>query len=107
MAMGELAREQRMEMSTMTRAVDGLVAKKLVTRTTDRADRRSKRIRITAKGRTILERIGDEGRAEMKDVLRRLHVSSREDVVVAVGLLAEAVRPREECCSSNGTKEEA
>lgn len=46
-----------MRLSTVTRTVDALVARKLAVRTRDREDRRATRVAITDEGRELVERI--------------------------------------------------
>lgn len=53
----ELAERLGTSTPAMSRAVDDLVKKKLVTRVEDPADRRARRIELTAKGRQVVDRI--------------------------------------------------
>ena len=53
----QLAENTFKEKSTTTRILDGLEKKALVKRVADTADRRQKRIMITAKGRKLLESV--------------------------------------------------
>jgi len=53
----QLAENTFKEKSTVTRILDGLEKKALVKRVADTKDRRQKRIRITAKGRALLEKV--------------------------------------------------
>ena len=53
----QLAENTFKEKSTITRILDGLEIKGLVKRVAGTADRRQKRIRITAKGRTLLDNL--------------------------------------------------
>ena len=53
----QLAENTFKEKSTTTRILDGLEKKALVKRVADTADRRQKRIQITAKGRTLLNNV--------------------------------------------------
>ena len=53
----QLAENTFKEKSTVTRILDGLEKKGLVKRVTETTDRRQKRIRITAKGRVLLEKV--------------------------------------------------
>jgi len=53
----QLAENTFKEKSTTTRILDGLEKKALVKRVADTADRRQKRIQITAKGRTLLDNV--------------------------------------------------
>jgi DNA-binding MarR family transcriptional regulator len=53
----QLAENTFKEKSTITRILDGLEKKALVKRVAETKDRRQKRIRITAKGRALLEKV--------------------------------------------------
>lgn len=53
-AIGRLARDEGVSAPSMTRLVAGLERDGLVTRTADKADRRSRRIAATERGREIL-----------------------------------------------------
>jgi DNA-binding MarR family transcriptional regulator len=53
----QLAENTFKEKSTTSRILDGIEKKALVKRVADTADRRQKRIQITAKGRTLLEKV--------------------------------------------------
>ncbi len=53
----ELAEKLGTSTPAMSRAVDDLVKKKLVTRVEDPDDRRARRIELTAKGRQVVDRI--------------------------------------------------
>jgi len=53
----QLAENTFKEKSTVTRILDGLEKKALIKRIADTKDRRQKRIRITAKGRKLLDKV--------------------------------------------------
>ena len=53
----ELAAKLGASTPAMSRAIDDLVKKRLVTRVEDPADRRARRIELTAKGRGVVDRI--------------------------------------------------
>ncbi|GAA1427161.1 MarR family transcriptional regulator [Microlunatus lacustris] len=54
LTMGELAAQELVQPPSMTRIVNGLEERGLVTRTADPQDRRSARVSLTEEGRTIL-----------------------------------------------------
>jgi DNA-binding MarR family transcriptional regulator len=54
LTMGELATEELMQPPSMTRIVNGLEERGLVTRTSDPHDRRTARVSLTEEGRQIL-----------------------------------------------------
>lgn len=99
MAMGALAGRLQLEISTMTRVVDSLVADKLVGRVPDEHDRRVRRVKISAKGRTLVSRIRAELIAEHEAVLRSVAPASRDEVIDALTRLLEGFEARR-CCST-------
>lgn len=86
--MGQLGRLTSIDVSTLTRIVDGLENRELIERRRGDGDARSVRVHLTASGRSLTERIiplaehyetvalsgfsADEA-AMLKDMLRRLH----------------------------------
>src|SRR4051794_20084746 len=52
---GDLAEVFGVSVPSMSRAVDGLVKKRLATRVEDPSDRRARQVRITAKGKELVE----------------------------------------------------
>lgn len=92
--MGELAAALHLDVSTVTRVLDQLVAKRLVRRAQDPDDRRVWRAFLSPKGSALLERIHGDYVAEHRAVLSSLPVESREDVLAAVRGLLEAFTAR-------------
>jgi len=83
----QLAENTFKEKSTTTRILDGLEKKSLVRRVVDIADRRQKRIRITAKGCTLLGKLKPlaldvQGRALKGLDLERLEVC--QDILLQI-----------------------
>jgi DNA-binding MarR family transcriptional regulator len=83
----QLAENTFKEKSTTTRILDGLEKKALVKRVADTADRRQKRIQITAKGRTLLDKLKPlaldvQGRALKGLDLERLEVC--QDILLQI-----------------------
>ncbi len=103
MTMGELAGRLHLEISTMTRVVDYLVANRLASRVADSDDRRVCRVRITAKGRSLVSRIREELIDEHEQVLREIPAESREAVVAAMSHLLCAFNGRggQSCCETD------
>ncbi len=97
--MGELAAHLHLEISTMTRVVDGLVADKLAARAEDARDRRVCRVQISRKGQSLLLRIRDELIKEHELVLREIPSESREAVITAMSHLLSAFKDRQRCVS--------
>lgn len=106
--MGELAGDLYLEISSMTRAVDALVAGGLVARVEDARDRRVRRVQITPRGRKLLNTIQGELVAEYERVLGGIAPESRPAVIEAVTSLLQAFQGRQRgrsgkensaCCS--------
>ncbi|MCP4248626.1 MAG: MarR family transcriptional regulator [bacterium] len=95
LTMGELASRLHLELSSMTRVVDGLVAEELATREADNKDRRVCRVKISRKGRSLVGRIRYDIISEHEEVLRKIPAQSREDVIAAMSHLLAAFEARE------------
>lgn len=91
LTMGELAAEQRVSVSTMTRVVDHLVRKRWVVRAADPADRRLCRIVLTRAGSALWDTIERDLTENDAAVLRSISPAERETVIRVIGLLSEAV----------------
>jgi DNA-binding MarR family transcriptional regulator len=88
----ELASRLGLDASTVTRSIDGLVRGGLVRRTRDeRQDRRRVFVALTARGRTLAEKLVHCADAYSDEILERIPRDRREDVLVALGVLVEAV----------------
>ncbi len=103
LAMGELARLQRVSVSTMTRVVDGLVGRGLVRRWLDSEDRRVIRVRLTEQGRALLEVITGELVARERAVLELLPPEHRESLIFALEQFADAMQT---CCATPARRAE-
>ena len=97
MAMGDLAGRLHLEISTMTRVVDHLVADDLATRVTDAKDRRVCRVQLTRKGRSLISKIRAELITRYEVVLREIPAQSREAVITTMSRLLSAFEERESC----------
>lgn len=84
---GELARVEQVSAPTMTRLVQGLDRDGLVVREAQEGDARAVRLRVTPKGRRILER----GRERRVDELARLVESLPEEQLRTLGQAAETI----------------
>ena len=91
LAMGELASELRVSLSTMTRVVDPLVRKRLARRVADPGDRRLCRIVLSDAGTRLWSTIERDLTANDAEVLRGIPPAEREAVIRVIGLLSEAV----------------
>ena len=92
--MSELAARLHLEISTMTRVIDGLVTNGLATRVADSQDRRICRVRISRKGQSLVAKIRAELVKEYELVLREIPAESREAVISAMSHLLSAFRGR-------------
>jgi DNA-binding MarR family transcriptional regulator len=90
LAMGALAADLGLSVSTLTRTVDALVARSLVRRIPDPEDRRVLRVELTPRGRKLWGQLEAELLAIDADVLRSLSPREREAVIRAMKLLAAA-----------------
>ena len=88
----ELAGRLGLDASTVTRSVDGLVREGLVRRTRDeRQDRRRVFVALTARGRALAKKLVHCADAYSDAILERIPRERREDVLLALGVLVEAV----------------
>ena len=88
----ELASRLGLDASTVTRSIDGLVREGLVRRTRDeRQDRRRVFVALTARGRALAEKLVHCTDAYSDEILERIPRDRREDVLIALGVLVEAV----------------
>ncbi len=88
LAMGELAAELHLKLSTITRIVDSLVEKGMARRASDPSDRRVCRLALSAKGRSLWRRVEAALVESDLDVLRALAPEERESLIRAIGLLS-------------------
>lgn len=95
LAMKELAQELRLDVSSVTRAIDGLVARNLVERVASPGDRRVCHVRPTRSGRALHRRIRAELVEEHAQVLEGIPGGSRESIIVGVERLLAAFRRRQ------------
>lgn len=88
----ELASRLGLDTSTVTRSIDGLVREGLVRRARDeRGDRRRVFVALSARGRTLAEKLVQCTDAYSDEILKRIPPKRREDVLFALGVLVEAV----------------
>lgn len=106
MAMGELAEHLQVDISTMTRIVDHLVADKLVVRSADAKDRRVCRVQIARKGLSLMSRIRADLVKEYQLVLREIPPESREAVITAMSNLLSAFKERQQRDSDVGSRKQ-
>jgi DNA-binding MarR family transcriptional regulator len=74
---------------SMSRAVDGLVRAKLATRVEDTEDRRVRRVKITAKGKDLVDQLVTVRRAGIEDFAATLTAAQRRKLDAAVEALMD------------------
>jgi len=88
----ELAEGLGLSVAATSRAIDGLCKRGLVDRAEDAADRRIRRVRLTAKGRSTVERMQAIKTAALERLLTQLSTSERQRLAAAL----EPILDREE-----------
>jgi DNA-binding MarR family transcriptional regulator len=78
-----------LSLPTLSRAVEALVQRGYVSRAEDTADRRIKRLRLTAKGRRTIDRLIEIRAAEFEAVLETLSDEERERLASALAPILE------------------
>jgi DNA-binding MarR family transcriptional regulator len=74
---------------SMSRAVDGLVKAKMATRVEDPSDRRVRRVKITAKGKELVDRLVTVRQAGIEAFVGTLTASQRRKLDAAVDALMD------------------
>ncbi len=90
--LSDLAELFGVSVPSMSRAVDGLVKAKLATRVEDPDDRRVRRVKITAKGKDLVDRLVTVRRAGIEAFAATLTAAQRRKLDAAV----EALMDRED-----------
>jgi DNA-binding MarR family transcriptional regulator len=90
--MNELARRMYLTVSTLTRLVDQLEAKSLVTRREDADDRRVRRIQPTARGRSVFQASWRDIFVSERAILESFPESQRTAVIEVLRKLNEAAQ---------------
>jgi DNA-binding MarR family transcriptional regulator len=86
---GELAETLGVSVPSMSRAVDGLVKKRLATRVEDPDDRRVRRIAITARGKKLVDTLAVVRQAGMETFAASLTAAQRRRLDAAVDSLMD------------------
>jgi DNA-binding MarR family transcriptional regulator len=84
-----LSEELGISVASASRAADGLVRKKLVTRVEDPDDRRVKRLALTAKGQRLADRIISARLASLEEFTGSLDADERRKLESALDALLE------------------
>jgi DNA-binding MarR family transcriptional regulator len=95
MSLKELADRLELSLPAVSRSIDGLVHRDLVTRAEDAADRRMKQVRATDAAPELLERLIELRLAGIEQFLATLSARERSKLASALALIAE----REEIAS--------
>jgi DNA-binding MarR family transcriptional regulator len=85
----ELAESMGISAASASRAVDGLVRKRLVTRSEDPDDRRVRRVGLTAKGSRLADQIISARLAGLEEFAASLEGAEREKLADALSTLLE------------------
>jgi DNA-binding MarR family transcriptional regulator len=96
--LGDLGRRLGITPSTLTRNLERLVARGLVTRTADPRDSRAAAAVLTASGRRAAARVARQDEAFARSVLERLPAGRRAAALETLGDLLGAVRAATEAC---------
>jgi DNA-binding MarR family transcriptional regulator len=87
--LGGLAEALGVSVPAMSRAVDGLVKKRLASRVEDREDRRVRRVAITAKGKKLVDTLVVVRQAGMETFAASLTAAQRRKLDAAVDSLMD------------------
>jgi DNA-binding MarR family transcriptional regulator len=101
LSVGQLASRLRLDDSTLSRTIDGLVRRGLLDRTRDERDRRVVWIRLTREGTNTCNAIHEQNDALYRGILTRIPPSKRAAVIRNFGVLVQAFLESE---SESGTE---
>lgn len=105
LTVGSLAARLRLDDSTLSRTIDGLVRKELLDRRRDERDRRVVWIRLTSEGRAICRAIHRDNDAHCRRVFGKIPPSRREAVLRNFELLVGAFLDCEDESTRQGREE--
>ncbi len=86
-SVSDLARCQSVSQPTISRQVDGLVQKELVTRQPDANDRRVTRLELSQRGEGLLQDLEKRAARRVSETLSSLTPAEKEHIVEALNLL--------------------
>jgi len=95
-SLSDVAEHIGLTLPSMSKIVDGLVARKLVTRQTHATDRRRMMLALTARGLTALQTSREATRACLAEDLAALSDRQRETIAQAMEILRPVFAPRGE-----------
>jgi len=90
LTMGQLAARLRLDNSTLSRTIEGLVQRRLVERLREDRDRRVVRIRLTREGDEACRSIHEQNDRHYARVFARIPKSRRGTVIKSFGALVQA-----------------
>jgi DNA-binding MarR family transcriptional regulator len=96
LSLNSLAELLDLDTSTMSRTVNNLVKNHLAKRTTDKEDRRCVCIELSAKGKTLFEKIEADRNIYYAKIFGSIPQEKRGQVLESIRLLLDAID--EECC---------
>lgn len=88
-SVGALAESLGSSLPAMSRAVDGLFERGLVSREEDPADRRMKRVRLTAAGRRVPAALSEGRLSALQELIDSLGEDEAQKLGAALGLILE------------------
>ena len=107
LSMSQLASRLRLDASTLSRTIEGLVRRQLVERLREEQDRRVVRIRLTSEGRSVCRSIHEENDGHYIRILERIPESRRGTVIKNFETLVQAFLDWEVEALSEGRGKEA
>jgi DNA-binding MarR family transcriptional regulator len=90
LTMGQLATQLRLDNSTLSRTIDGLVGKGLVERLREERDRRVIYIQLTSEGKAACRTIHQENDGHVRQIFAKIPASKRGAVIRNFETLVEA-----------------
>jgi DNA-binding MarR family transcriptional regulator len=90
LTMGQLASRLRLDNSTLSRTIDGLVGRGLVERLREDRDRRVVRIRLTEQGEAVCRAIHEENDEHCQRVFEKIPPAERDAVIRGFETLVQA-----------------
>jgi DNA-binding MarR family transcriptional regulator len=103
MSLGELADRLGLSLPAVSRSIDGLVQRDLVTRAEDAADRRMKQVRATAAAPDLLDRLTELRLAGIEQFVSTLSGRERSKLAAALAPLAEREEIASRCSAPRKT----
>jgi DNA-binding MarR family transcriptional regulator len=100
---GDLARRLKLDKSTLSRSIDGLVRRGLVRRKTHENDRRFLPLTLTARGRRLCDEINRRNDRRYERILRRIPQPERDELIRLFELLVQAMTSARDSTARSGS----